>query len=383
MSAHEGAPEPMIARKSGPLSGVAEIPGDKSISHRALILGAMAVGETEIAGLLEGQDVLDTAAAMRALGARVERDGPGVWRVSGVGVGGFQEPDQVLDHGNSGTGVRLVMGAVATHDFATTFTGDASLRKRPMRRILDPLALFGAHAVGRSGGRLPLTLVGAREPGPVEYALPVASAQVKSAVLLAGLNAPGETRVIEPQATRDHSERMLRGFGAQVAVEPRPEGGNLIRLTGRPELRAQKVEVARDPSSAAFPTVAALLVPGSEIRIPSVGMNPTRAGVYQTLREMGADLALENAREEGGEPTVDLLVRASALKGIEVPPERAPSMIDEYPILAVAAAFASGTTVMRGVHELRVKETDRIAATAAGLKACGVSVEEEEDALIV
>ncbi len=383
MAAHAGAPAPLTSRKSGALTGEAVIPGDKSISHRALILGALAVGETRVSGLLEGQDVLDTAAAMRALGAQVARDTPGAWRISGVGVGGLREPDVVLDHGNSGTGVRLVMGVVATHPFSTTFTGDASLRRRPMGRVLDPLALFGARAVGRSGGRLPLTLVGAAAPGPVDYALPVASAQVKSAVLLAGLNAPGETTVIEPQPTRDHSERMLRGFGAQVSTTPRPDGGNRITLIGQPELRAQTVTVARDPSSAAFPVVAALITPGSEVRIPSVGMNPTRAGLFETLREMGADLSLENPREEGGEPTVDLRARHSALRGIEVPPERAPSMIDEYPALAVAAAFAEGATLMRGVHELRVKETDRIAATAAGLSACGVRVEEAEDALTV
>lgn len=378
-----GPKQPLISRKSEGLRGEAAVPGDKSVSHRSLILGGMAVGETTIEGLLEGQDVLDTASAMSALGARVERGDDRVWRVSGVGVGGFAEPADVIDCGNSGTGVRLLMGAVATHDFATTFTGDASLRKRPMGRILTPLSQFGASAMGRSGGRLPLTLRGAANPVPVEYELPVASAQVKSAVLLAGLNAPGATVVIEPEATRDHTERMLRGFGAQVVVEARPEGGAIIRLTGQPELRACHVAVPRDPSSAAFPVVAGLLVPGSEVRVPGIGMNPTRAGLFATLQEMGADLTIENEREEAGEPVADLIARHSTLRGIEVPPERAPSMIDEYPILSVAAAFAEGETVMRGVHELRVKETDRIAAMARGLAACGVEVAEELDALTV
>jgi len=381
MSGH-GAPIPMIARGGGPLSGVAEVPGDKSISHRALIFGAMCVGETRITGLLEGEDVLDTARAMQALGAEVERSGPGAWVVNGVGVGGFSEPADVIDCGNSGTGVRLIMGAVATHGFATTFTGDASLRSRPMGRVTDPLALFGARAVGRAGGRLPLTLVGAADPVPVEYATPVASAQVKSAVLLAGLNAPGETVVIEREATRDHTERMLAGFGA--AIEVAPEGdGRRITLAGRPELRPQPVAVPRDPSSAAFPVCAALIVPGSEITVPGVSQNPTRSGLYTTLCEMGGDIAFENPREEGGEPVADLRVRFSLLKGVEVPPERAASMIDEFPVLSVVAAFAEGRTVMRGVRELRVKESDRIDAMAVGLRACGVSVEEDEDTMIV
>ena len=381
MSGH-GTAQPMTARKSGPLTGRAEVPGDKSISHRALIFGAMAVGETRITGLLEGQDVLDTAKAMRAFGAEVTRHSEGAWSVHGVGVGGFSEPVDVIDCGNSGTGVRLIMGCMATTAMTATFTGDASLRKRPMGRVTDPLSLFGARAYGRSGGRLPMTVVGAASPVPVRYATPVASAQVKSAVLLAGLNAPGETVVIEREATRDHSERMLIGFGAQVHVE-KTRDGNVITLTGQPELRPQTVAVPRDPSSAAFPVCAALVVEGSDIFVPGVSQNLTRNGLYLTLSEMGADIVFENPREEGGEPVADLRVRFGPMTGIEVPPERAPSMIDEYPILSVVAAFAEGKTVMRGVKELRVKESDRIDAMARGLEACGVRIEEDEDTLIV
>ena len=382
MSAH-GTAQPMTARSSGPLSGRAEVPGDKSISHRALIFGAMAVGETRITGLLEGQDVLDTARAMRAFGAEVVQHGQGAWSVHGVGVGGFSEPADVIDCGNSGTGVRLIMGCMATTAMTATFTGDASLRKRPMGRVTDPLALFGARAYGRAGGRLPMTVVGAADPVPVRYATPVASAQVKSAVLLAGLNAPGQTVVIEREATRDHSERMLRGFGAEVSVEQTTEG-HVITLTGRPELRPQTVAVPRDPSSAAFPVCAALIVQGSDILVPGVSQNQTRNGLYLTLVEMGAEIDFLNPREEGGEPVADLRVCFSgAMVGIEVPPERAPSMIDEYPVLSVVAACASGRTVMRGVKELRVKESDRIDAMARGLEACGVRVEEDEDTLIV
>ena len=298
MSGHD-TPIPMQSARSGPLRGVAEVPGDKSISHRALILGALSIGETQITGLLEGQDVLDTAAAMRAFGATLTRHGPGEWSVQGVGVGGFAEPAQVIDCGNSGTGVRLIMGAMATSAISATFTGDASLNKRPMGRVTDPLALFGAQAYGRAGGRLPMTVVGAADPVPVRYTLPMPSAQVKSAILLAGLNAPGETVVIEPEATRDHTERMLRGFGAEIVVEDRPEG-RVITLTGQPELLAQRVAVPRDPSSAAFPVCAALIVPGSEITVPGVSQNPTRNGLFTTLIEMGADLTFENPREEGG-----------------------------------------------------------------------------------
>ncbi|HUF56515.1 MAG TPA: 3-phosphoshikimate 1-carboxyvinyltransferase [Thermohalobaculum sp.] len=376
-------PQPVRALRSRGLAGRAVVPGDKSVSHRALILGALTVGPTRITGLLEGEDVLATAAAMRAFGAEVERTGPGAWTVHGVGVGGFGEPEYVIDCGNAGTGVRLVMGAMATTAVTATFTGDASLRRRPMGRILDPLALFGARATGRAGGLLPLTLTGAAEPVPVEYRLPVASAQVKSAVLLAGLNAPGETVVIEPVATRDHTERMLAAFGARIAVEEGADGARTIRLSGQPELEPQAIAVPRDPSSAAFPIAAALIAEGSQVTVPGVALNPTRDGLIRTLREMGADIALENPREEGGEPVADLHVRASRLQGVTVPPERAPSMIDEYPVLACLAAFAEGDTVMRGLDELRVKESDRIAATVAGLRANGVEVKEEEDGMVV
>lgn len=382
MSGH-GQPIPMTSRKGAALQGEAHVPGDKSISHRSLILGALSVGETVVSGLLEGEDVLDTAKAMRAFGAEVTRDEGGIWHVHGFGVGGLTEPPQVIDCGNSGTGVRLIMGVMATSAITATFTGDASLNGRPMGRVTDPLALFGARAYGRKGGRLPMTIVGAADPVPVTYATPVPSAQVKSAVLLAGLNAPGETVVIEKEATRDHSERMLRGFGADLTVEDLPEG-RVIRLVGRPELKAQKIIVPRDPSSAAFPVCAGILAEGSDVLVPNIGLNPTRAGLFTTLREMGADLTYENLREEGGEPVADLRARFSPnLKGIEVPPERAASMIDEYPVLSVVAAFAEGPTVMRGVRELRVKESDRIDAMARGLRAAGVEVEEGEDWWIV
>ncbi|ETX13994.1 3-phosphoshikimate 1-carboxyvinyltransferase [Roseivivax halodurans JCM 10272] len=377
MSSH-AAPIPMTARRSGPLTGTAEVPGDKSISHRALILGALAVGETRVTGLLEGQDVLDTAKAMQAFGADIEKRGD-TWHVNGVGTGGFAEPDQVIDCGNSGTGVRLIMGAMATSPISATFTGDASLNKRPMARVTDPLSLFGAQAVGRSGGRLPMTIVGAADPVPVRYETPVPSAQVKSAVLLAGLNAPGETVVIEREATRDHSERMLTGFGAQVSVEDSPDG-RVITLRGQPELRPQEIAVPRDPSSAAFPVCAALITEGSDVLVPNIGLNPTRAGLFTTLREMGADLTYENEREEGGEPVANLRARFSPdLRGIEVPPDRAASMIDEYPVLSAVASCATGRTLMTGVKELRVKESDRIDAMAQGLRACGIEVEEGED----
>ncbi|WP_417209127.1 3-phosphoshikimate 1-carboxyvinyltransferase [Antarctobacter sp.] len=377
MSAH-GTPIPMTARASGPLKGEAHVPGDKSISHRSLILGAMAVGETKVTGLLEGQDVLDTAKAMQAFGAEIEKIGD-TWHVHGVGVGGFGEPGNVIDCGNSGTGVRLIMGAMATSPITATFTGDASLNKRPMARVTDPLALFGTRSYGRSGGRLPMTIVGAADPLPVRYVVPVPSAQVKSAVLLAGLNAPGETVVIEHEATRDHSERMLAGFGAVISTEVTDEG-RVITLQGRPELTPQTIIVPRDPSSAAFPVCAALIVEGSDVLVPNIGLNPTRAGLFFTLQEMGADLTFENMREEGGEPVADLRARFSPdLKGIEVPAERAASMIDEYPVLSVVAAFAEGRTHMPGVKELRVKESDRIDAMATGLRAAGVHVEEGED----
>lgn len=382
MSAH-GAPIAMTSSACGPLTGTAEVPGDKSISHRSLILGAMAVGETTIEGLLEGQDVLDTAHAMRAFGAQVSELGGGKWTVHGVGVGGFAEPQNVIDCGNSGTGVRLIMGAMASSPITATFTGDASLNGRPMARVTDPLALFGCQAVGRAGGRLPMTLVGAVDPVPVRYVVPVPSAQVKSAVLLAGLNAPGQTVVIEAEATRDHTERMLAGFGAEVSVEETEEG-RVITLTGQPELKPQHIEVPRDPSSAAFPVCAALIVPGSDVLVPGIGLNPTRAGLFATLREMGADLTYENERVEGGEPVADLRARYSPdLKGIEVPPARAASMIDEYPVLSVVASYAVGKTVMRGVKELRVKESDRIDAMATGLRANGIEVEDGSDWWVV
>ncbi|MGR3435163.1 MAG: 3-phosphoshikimate 1-carboxyvinyltransferase [Shimia sp.] len=382
MSAH-GEPMPMASHPAGPLRGVADVPGDKSISHRALILGALAIGETRIEGLLEGQDVLDTAAAMRAFGAEVEREGEGAWRVRGVGVGGFAEPDRVIDCGNSGTGVRLIMGAMATTDVTAVFTGDASLVKRPMGRVTDPLAFFGAAAVGRSGGRLPMAIVGAREPVPARYVVPVPSAQVKSAVLLAGLNAPGETVVIEREATRDHTERMLRGFGAEVRVTETEEGREIV-LVGQPELVGQRIAVPRDPSSAAFPVCAALIVPGSDVSVPRIGLNPTRAGLYETLREMGADLTYENLREEGGEPVADLRARHSPdMVGMTVPAARATSMIDEFPILSVVACYARGTTRFEGVGELRVKESDRIAAMADGLRACGARVSDTEDTMTI
>ncbi|MEJ5218101.1 3-phosphoshikimate 1-carboxyvinyltransferase [Cognatishimia sp. D5M38] len=382
MSGH-GAPIPMTSRPCGPLKGEAIVPGDKSISHRSLILGALAVGETKISGLLEGEDVIDTAKAMRAFGADVVDHGGGDWSVFGVGVGGFAEPDQVIDCGNSGTGVRLIMGCMATTGITATFTGDASLNKRPMARVTDPIALFGAQSVGRSEGRLPMTIVGAKEPVPVRYTTPVPSAQVKSAVLLAALNAPGQTVVIEKEATRDHTERMLAGFGADISVRDTDEGRE-ITLTGQPELVAQEIAVPRDPSSAAFPVCAALITPGSDVLVPNIGLNPTRAGLFTTLQEMGADLTFENEREEGGEPVADLRAKFSPdLKGIDVDPARAASMIDEYPVLSVVASFAQGDTVMKGVKELRVKESDRIDAMAKGLRANGVEVEEGEDWWIV
>ena len=378
MSSH-GTPIPMSSHACGPLNGRAGVPGDKSISHRSLILGALSVGETKISGLLEGQDVLDTAKAMRAFGAEVTDLGEGNWSVHGVGVGGFAEPENIIDCGNSGTGVRLIMGVMATSPITATFTGDASLNGRPMARVTDPLAEFGCQSVGRKGGRLPMTLVGAADPVPVRYVVPVPSAQVKSAVLFAGLNAPGKTVVIEKEATRDHTERMLAGFGAEITTEVTDEG-RVITLTGQPELKPQTIAVPRDPSSAAFPVCAAIIVPGSDVLVPGIGLNPTRAGLFTTLREMGADLTYENEREEGGEPVADLRARFSPdLHGIEVPAERAASMIDEYPVLSVVASFATGKTHMPGVKELRVKESDRIDAMATGLRANGVEVDEGPD----
>jgi 3-phosphoshikimate 1-carboxyvinyltransferase len=353
------------------------------MSIRALILGSLTVGATRVGGLLEGEDVLNTAKALQALGARIERTGERQWLIHGVGVGGFAEPSGPLDFGNSGTGSRLMFGAVAGCPIRATFDGDASLRKRPMRRILDPLEKMGARVVGQAeGGRLPLTLQGAADPLPMTYESPMASAQLKSAVLLAGLAAPGETVVIEAEPTRDHTEKMLVHFGAEVRVEP--EGsGRRITLTGQPELTPRPVTVPADPSSAAFPLVAALLVPGSDVIINGVMMNPLRTGLLTTLGEMGARIERLEERNEGGEDVADLRVRAGALRGVEVPAARAPSMIDEYPILAVAAAFAEGTTVMRGLKELRVKESDRLVATAALLRANGIGVDIVGDDLVV
>ena len=379
-----GHPTPLEARSGGPLTGKVRVPGDKSISHRALILGALSVGQTAISGLLEGEDVLNTAKSMQALGARVDRTGPFAWQVRGVGVAGFAQPAAPLDFGNSGTGCRLVMGAVAGCPITAVFDGDASLRSRPMRRILDPLELMGARAgETKEGGRLPLTLHGARDPVPILYRTPVASAQIKSAVLLAGLAAPGITTVIEQEASRDHTELMLKHFGAQIVSTVEGSHGRKIALTGQPELHGADVVVPADPSSAAFPIVAALIVEGSDIVFSDVMTNPLRTGLFTTLREMGAHIEESEVRGDAGEPMAQLRVRASKLRGVVVPPERAPSMIDEYLVLAVAASFAEGTTIMRGLQELRVKESDRLEATADMLRVNGVKVEVAGDDLIV
>ncbi len=369
-------------RPTQPLAGSVRVPGDKSISHRALMFAGLAVGESGITGLLEGEDVLRTAAAMRALGAEVVQDAPGTWRVAGRGIGGLREPADVLYMGNSGTAARLLCGVLASHDLFAVMTGDASLRRRPMRRVTDPLQACGARFQARDGGRLPLAIQGARDALPIEYRLPVASAQVKSALLLAGLNAPGWTRIEEPEPTRDHSERMLRHFGAEVVVE-QAGSGRIASVMGQPELRAADVVVPGDPSSAAFPLVAALIVPGSAVTIRGVGLNPLRTGLFATLREMGARLDITNERLEGGEPVGDVTATYTGLRGVDVPPERAPSMIDEYPVLAVAAACATGRTRMRGLAELRVKESDRLSATAAMLAVNGGRVEIDGDDLIV
>lgn len=368
---------------AGPLSGTATVPGDKSISHRALILGALSVGETRITGLLESEDVLATAAALKALGAQIKREDDGDWHVFGRGVGGLSEPSGVSDMGNSGTAARLLMGVSATHPFKTTFSGDASLSKRPMERVMLPLRQMGAQFTARDGGCLPITVSGAASPIPITYESPVASAQVKTAVLLAGLNTPGLTTVIESQPTRDHSERMLSFFGAEVAVEDTPEGGRRITLTGQPELTGHAVTVPGDFSSAAFPMVAALLAPNSRMTLTGVGINPLRTGLLETLLEMGASIGVENRRNLSGEEVADLVVESSALKGITVPASRAPSMIDEYPALAVAAALADGETRLEGLAELRVKESDRLGAMAKGLAAAGVDVTETEVSLTI
>ena len=376
-------PRPVATRRSGKLGGQVKVPGDKSISHRAFLFGGLASGTTRVTGLLEGEDVIATGNAMRAMGAQIRKEGE-TWIVDGVGNGCLLEPENVLDFGNAGTGARLTMGLVGAYDFGATFVGDASLSKRPMGRVLDPLRLIGTQIVARSGDRLPLSLHGPRVAAPIEYRVPMASAQVKSAVLLAGLNAPGTTTVIEPVMTRDHTEKMLAGFGATIAVETGADGVRHIRLEGQGNLAGvADFEVPGDPSSAAFPIVAALIVPGSDVTIENVLMNPTRTGLIETLIEMGASIEILNRRVAGGEDVADLRVRHSQLTGVEVPPERAPAMIDEYPVLAVAAAFASGTTVLRGLEELRVKESDRLAAVAAGLAANAIAHEAGEDWLTV
>ena len=392
MSAAQAAPnaQPLRALKSGALKGIAEVPGDKSISQRALILGGMAKGETRIMGLLESEDVLNTAGAVRTLGAQVTRDGRGLWRVAGVGVGNWRQPGEVLDFGNSGTGSRLMMGAVATSPITATFTGDASLRSRPMARVLDPLTQFGMRYEAQGPKALmPLTVTGAVHAEAISCDVKVASAQVKSALLLAALNARGTSHIRQGVLTRDHTEKMLAGFGARISVVPLAEGGEEIIVQGRtasddpPALSGCALEVPRDPSSAAFPLVAALIVPGSEISLPAILLNPRRTGLLETLLEMGAAIEVRNRRTSGGEEIGDLLVRHSTLKGIQVPAARAPAMIDEYPILAIAAAFARGETKMRGLEELRVKESDRLAAIAHGLEANGVACFETADSLTV
>ncbi|MBO6900891.1 MAG: 3-phosphoshikimate 1-carboxyvinyltransferase [Rhizobiaceae bacterium] len=380
---HNASPRPTTARFSQALKGAVKVPGDKSISHRSLMFGGLAAGETRVTGLLEGEDVIRTAAAMRAMGALVEKVGA-EWIIQGVGNGCLLEADGPMDFGNAGTGVRLTMGLVGSYDMTSTFIGDASLSKRPMGRVLDPLRQMGAQVLEAApGDRLPLTMRGPARPAPITYRVPVASAQVKSAVLLAGLNTPGITTVIEPVMTRDHTERMLKGFGAELDVETATDGVRHIRLEGRGKLTGQTIAVPGDPSSAAFPIVAALLVPGSDVTIENVLMNPTRTGLITTLQEMGGSIELINPRTAGGEDVADIRVRHADLKGITVPPERAPSMIDEYPVLAVAAAFAEGETVMDGLEELRVKESDRLAAVARGLAANGVDCTEGEASLTV
>ncbi len=383
MTQHNDQATPRTFTAAPALAGSVTVPGDKSISHRSLMLSALAIGESRVEGLLEGEDVLATAAAMRAMGATIERDEDGVWHIHGVGVGGLLQPETALDMGNSGTSTRLLMGLLASHDLTATFTGDASLSKRPMARVTQPLSRTGASFTTSPGDRLPLTMKGACPAVPLDYTLPVASAQVKSAILLAGLNTPGITRVVEPIPTRDHSERMLRGFGAELKVEVQADGTRIITLVGEAELKPQNIVVPGDPSSAAFPMVAALLVPGSQVTIANVGLNDTRAGLIDLLREMGGSIEVVNAREVGGEPVGDLIVTASALKGVEPDPARAPSMIDEYPVAFIAAAFAEGRSIFRGLEELRVKESDRIATMAEGLRAIGVTVEELEDGIII
>ena len=379
-------PQPVTFKPSGPLNGKISVPGDKSISHRALILSALAIGKSRITGLLEGEDVLATAAALRAMGARIEKKDD-IWTVHGVGVGGLMQPENALDMGNSGTSTRLLMGLVASHGISATFIGDASLTKRPMGRVIEPLSQMGADIGARETADhkacLPLTVRGLCPAIPIEYRLPVASAQVKSAILLAGLNTPGITRIVEPVLTRDHSETMLKGFGAQISVETDAEGCRVISLTGEAALSPQKIKVPGDPSSAAFLVVAALIVPGSDIIIENVGINPTRAGLFEVLQNMGGDIQFRKKRTVGGEPVADIHVKHSPLAGIDVPADIAPSMIDEFPILFIAAAMASGQTTTRGLHELRVKESDRLSQMAKGLELLGVGLTEKDDGLVI
>ncbi|MER9230593.1 3-phosphoshikimate 1-carboxyvinyltransferase [Mesorhizobium sp. M0622] len=380
---HTAAPMQATARKSSALSGAARVPGDKSISHRSFMFGGLASGETRITGLLEGEDVMRTGAAMKAMGAHIEKHGA-EWVIRGTGNGALLQPEGPLDFGNAGTGSRLTMGLVGTYDMETTFIGDASLSGRPMGRVLEPLRQMGVQVLKATpGDRMPITLHGPKHAAPITYRVPMASAQVKSAVLLAGLNTPGITTVIEPVMTRDHTEKMLRGFGANLSVETDERGVRHIFIEGQGKLTGQTIAVPGDPSSAGFPLVAALIVPGSDIIIENVLMNPTRTGLLLTLQEMGARIDILDPRNEGGEDVADLRVRYSELKGVTVPPERAPTMIDEYPVLAVAASFAEGETLMQGLEELRVKESDRLAAVANGLKLNGVDCSEGEASLVV
>ncbi|WP_206238644.1 3-phosphoshikimate 1-carboxyvinyltransferase [Novosphingobium terrae] len=380
---HSSQPRPHTFTSGGALKGTIRVPGDKSISHRSIMLGALAIGETRVTGLLEGEDVMSTAAAMRAMGATIEKQPDGEWVINGVGVGGLLQPDTALDMGNSGTSTRLLMGLVSSHAITATFVGDASLSKRPMGRVIDPLSTMGAQFMSSPGGRLPLTMEGAQPAVPITYRLPVASAQVKSAILLAGLNTPGITTVIEPVPTRDHSERMLKGFGANLTVEVDADGARVIRLRGEAELKGQTIEVPGDPSSAAFFIVAALIVPGSDVLIENVGLNPTRAGIVTVLRQMGGSIEEVNPRIVGGEPVADLRVRHSALEGIEVDPAVVPSMVDEFPVLFVAAALAEGRTVCTGLEELRVKESDRITVMREALQLAGATLHETEDGMVI
>jgi 3-phosphoshikimate 1-carboxyvinyltransferase len=379
----EHPPEPLALAAPGSLAGTAHVPGDKSISHRALMFPALAVGRSDVTGLLESEDVFATAAALRAMGVQLDRVGEGHWTIDGVGVGGLLQPRQALDMGNSGTSTRLLMGLVASHPLQATFVGDASLSRRPMGRVIEPLSRMGAEILASPGGLLPLTVRGIAPALPLDYRLPVASAQVKSAILLAGLNAAGTTRVVEPLATRDHSERLLDCMGAAIRIDRGPAGERVITIDGEAELRPVRIEVPADPSSAAFPMVAALIVPGSRIKIPSVGLNPTRDGLLRTLLNMGARIEQQNPRQVGGEPVADLVVEASELQAVETGPQDAPAMIDEFPILFVAAALARGRSVFRGLEELRVKESDRLSTMAAGLVGSGVSVEELPDGLAI